>query len=283
MFAALTSLGVVVVVGYLWRRRKIRSREALLKPDFVKDKVYLVQFPVSPDVRSISPFSLKVETWLRLKGIPYENIYTLRFGRKGQIPYIELNGEQIPDSNVIIKRLAQHFNVKPDESFYPEQEALGHTVVRMIENHTCKGNFLWRYVNMGGEFIPRYFNWLTPRRLAVTKFFFDKSMRLSMYAHGIGRHSTEEINNFVCEDLHAISRLLGDKKYFFGEKLSETDCALFGHLAQFYYVNLSDFPMKNYLVGECPNLVSYIQRIREDIWPDWEEKCKADSMDNRMY
>ena len=76
---------------------------------------------------------------------------------------------------------------------------------------------------------------------------------------------------------------MGDKKYFFGEKLSETDCALFGHLAQFYYVNLSDFPMKNYLVGECPNLVSYIQRIREDIWPDWEEKCKADSMDNRMY
>ena len=83
--------------------------------------------------------SLKVETWLRLKGIPYENIYTLRFGRKGQIPYIELNGEQIPDSNVIIKRLAQHFNVKPDESFNPEQGALGHAVVRMIENHTCKG------------------------------------------------------------------------------------------------------------------------------------------------
>ena len=86
--------------------------------------------------------SLKVETWLRLKEIPYENIYTLRFGRKGQIPYVELNGEQIPDSNVIIKRLAQHFNVQPDESLTPEQEALGHTVVRMIENHTCKGEIL---------------------------------------------------------------------------------------------------------------------------------------------
>ena len=96
---------------------------------------------------SVRP-SLKVETWLRLKGIPYENIYTLRFGRKGQIPYIEMNGEQIPDSNVIIKRLAQHFNVKPDESFNPEQGALGHTVVRMIENHTCKGESDFLYVIM---------------------------------------------------------------------------------------------------------------------------------------
>ena len=33
------------------------------------------------------------------------------FSKKGQIPYIELNGEEIPDSNIIIKRLKQHFNV----------------------------------------------------------------------------------------------------------------------------------------------------------------------------
>ena len=28
----------------------------------------------------------------------------MKFGSKGQIPYIELNGEEIPDSNVIIAR-----------------------------------------------------------------------------------------------------------------------------------------------------------------------------------
>ena len=34
----------------------------------------------------------------------YENVFTMKFGSKGQIPYIELNGEEIPDSNIIISR-----------------------------------------------------------------------------------------------------------------------------------------------------------------------------------
>lgn len=79
----------------------------LRKPDYQQDMVYIVQFPVSPKIRTISPFALKLETWLRLKKIKYEPIYSLKFSQKGQIPYIELNGEQIPDSNQIIKTLEE--------------------------------------------------------------------------------------------------------------------------------------------------------------------------------
>ena len=65
----------------------------------------MVQFPVSPQMRTISPFALKLETYLRMNKVNYEPIYTLRFSKKGQIPYIELNGEQIADSNIIISEL----------------------------------------------------------------------------------------------------------------------------------------------------------------------------------
>ena len=75
----------------------------LRKPDYKKDMIYLVQFPVSPTIRSISPFALKLETYLRLKNVPYEPVYSQKSSIKGQSPYVELNGEQIPDSNVIIK------------------------------------------------------------------------------------------------------------------------------------------------------------------------------------
>ena len=77
----------------------------LQKPDFQKDIVYLVQFPISPTIRTISPFALKLETYLRLKKVPYECVYSFKFSKKGQIPYIELNGEQIADSNIIIQEL----------------------------------------------------------------------------------------------------------------------------------------------------------------------------------
>jgi len=274
---------VVVFIGGLWwlRSAKMKKKKLLIQ-NFEKDKVYLVQFPVSPDVRSISPFSLKVETWLKLRGIPYENVYTLKFGPKGQIPYVELNGEQIPDSNVIIARLTEHFKIT-GESLTPSQDALGHTIVRMVENHTCKGNFLWRYVNQGSEFLPRYFCWISPLRLAITKFMFRKGMPVRMYLDGIGRHSTAEINEFVCQDLKAISDLLGDKDYMLGDAMTTTDCSLFGHLAQFYYVKLRDFPLKDFLVNDCPNLVDYVKRIEAEFWPDWEHDCKQESMVNKFF
>ena len=42
----------------------------------------------------------------------YENVFTMKFGSKGQIPYIELNGEEIPDSNIIISRFVFIFYIR---------------------------------------------------------------------------------------------------------------------------------------------------------------------------
>lgn len=42
------------------------------KANFEKDIVYLYQFSRTPVLPSISPYCLKVETWLRLTGLKYE-------------------------------------------------------------------------------------------------------------------------------------------------------------------------------------------------------------------
>ena len=101
----LTSAFALAVYVYRKRVQKEKDKNRLQRPNWKKDKVYLVQFPVSPHIRSISPFSLKLETWIKLNKIDYENVYSIKFSKKGQIPYIELNGEQIADSNIIIPKL----------------------------------------------------------------------------------------------------------------------------------------------------------------------------------
>lgn len=99
--AVTTSAGA----AYLFFKPKKEPEIVLRKPDFKENIVYMVQFPASPYIRTISPFALKLETWLRLKNVPYEPVYSQKFSRKGQIPYIELNGQQYPDSNQIVQEL----------------------------------------------------------------------------------------------------------------------------------------------------------------------------------
>lgn len=42
------------------------------KTNYEKDVVYLYQFSRTPLLPSLSPYCLKVETWLRLAGVKYE-------------------------------------------------------------------------------------------------------------------------------------------------------------------------------------------------------------------
>ena len=120
---------LLFVIGiYYFKFRTKQKLIKLQKPFPQKDTVYLVQFPPSPKIRSISPFSLKLETYLRLKKVNYEPIYSLKFSEKGQIPYIELNGEQIADSNVIIKVLQERGIVEKDPQISEDQRAISHLI-----------------------------------------------------------------------------------------------------------------------------------------------------------
>ena len=116
--------------------------------------IYLCQFPCSPKMRSISPFAIKLETWLRLTGIQYTNVYTSTFSKSTkQIPYIELNGEELAETSVIIEKFKKIFQVDPDQMLNPKQRALGHSIKRMLESYTVKYAFYWRY----GRMMPRFY------------------------------------------------------------------------------------------------------------------------------
>lgn len=50
------------------------------KADFEKDIIYLYQFSRTPFLPSLSPYCLKVETWLRLAGLKYEvSFFSFKF------------------------------------------------------------------------------------------------------------------------------------------------------------------------------------------------------------
>jgi len=278
----LIGLLLVILVLLLVYRFKLRPTppKVLLKQDWEKDVVYLCQFPICPSVRSISPFALKLETWLRLTGIKYENIHTMKFSKKGQIPYIELNGEQIPDSNVIIQRLKEKFQVDPDKDISETDLAMGHAATVMMENHTAHIGFHYRY----GHHMENFLKTLKCAEYISAEHISAKAIkiwgrvqpfltRFRSYLHGIGRHENSDIWEMSFKDLAALSSWLGTKQYFHGSQPSTVDCMLFGHLAQFLFIDIG-FPQKTFMEAKCPNLVELVDRVKLQFWGDWDESIE---------
>ncbi|VDK72690.1 unnamed protein product [Litomosoides sigmodontis] len=77
-----------------------------------KDIVYLYQFSRASSSPNISPFCFKVETWLRANQLKHEVRSYWNFQPWDRyFPFVELNGEKISNSQLIVDRLQKHFNL----------------------------------------------------------------------------------------------------------------------------------------------------------------------------
>jgi len=55
--------------------------------------------------------------------------------KKGQLPFVELNGEEVADSTLIIQELSQRYEKHVDAHLTNEQKNISHAMIAMIENH----------------------------------------------------------------------------------------------------------------------------------------------------
>ncbi|KAL7011435.1 hypothetical protein ACKWTF_014265 [Chironomus riparius] len=256
----------------------------VFKQNFEKDVVYLYQFARTTSLPSLSPYVLKVETWLRLSGLKYENVdhkFKL-YSKKGQLPFVEVNGQQICDSSNIIKELSQKFEKDIDVGLNNEQKTISHAMISMVENHLTFVIMAWRAKNPG-EMVNGYkinFQQSLGSKIpnAILNFLFKVNYghRASkkVKAQGIGVHKPEEIVEMGKEDLKALSELLADKPFFFGDEPTLLDVVVFSSTAQIYFISDdAKYALKEFMVEQCANLVGHVSRIKERCYPDWDEIC----------
>ncbi|CAG0879610.1 unnamed protein product [Darwinula stevensoni] len=262
-------------------------KPAVHKEDYEEDVVYLYQFSRTPVIPSLSPFCLKVETWLRMAGLKYQNVdhkMKLR-SKKGQLPFVEFNGQEIADSALIIKELGKKFNkdLDTDAGLESTQKCTAHTTIAMIENHLFWVLYWWRSKNPGQLLKGSKFNLQQalgskmPNGLLsfVFKWKFRQGQK-RVRAHGLGVHTSKEIEEFGQSDLQVLSDLLGEKDFFFGDKPALLDVVAFSVLAQFLFFDKdTPFPLRTWLEENTPNLQAFVNRMKDRYYPDWDEMCKT--------
>uniref|UniRef100_A0A0P4W3M1 GST C-terminal domain-containing protein n=1 Tax=Scylla olivacea TaxID=85551 RepID=A0A0P4W3M1_SCYOL len=225
---------------------------------------------------SISPFVLKLLTFLRLAKIPYQLDHFEPLGESWLTPWVTMeDGEEVADSSVVVLELRQRRNLNLGSSLSAVEQAVARAFTVLVEDHLCWCLREWRIKMDGGrnlfEGARNPPSWYMRAGLRVYAWLRTNTL----WHQGVGRLPHLEVRKFAWRDLQALSDYLDEKSYLLGEEMNEVDCTVFAQMANILY-NYKRSPYHAMLTDEFPNLVSYVKRIKERLWPDWDA-CLASS------
>lgn len=211
---------------------------------------------------SMSPFCMKLECYLRMAEIPFETRPPdMRRAPKGKVPYVDLDGTLVGDSQLVIEALIAKYGDRLDHALSPQQRATARIVRRALEEATYFVGLYNRWADPAGFAIVRpVFGNILPKPLGLLLPFIRRRIVGSLHAQGLGRHTHDDIHAMGAADWSAISELLGDSPYFFGDRATSIDAVLFGFVTAatvFPY----DSPLRTH-VSSLGNLVAHRDRIR---------------------
>jgi glutathione S-transferase len=231
--------------------------------------IKLFQFPRLFGIPNLSPFCCKLETWLRIAGIPYEVVDTSnpRKGPKGKLPFIEDSGVRIPDTSRIIEHLVKTRGVDPDAHLDPTQRALALLVQRTLEEHYA---FVLAYTHLASDegmrhADDRFASLPTMARPLVARLL-RRAVNAILWKQGLLRHTHEEIVDAAVRDWRAVLAFKSDGPYFFGDKPSGTDAIVFGTLATTMLTPI-ETPIRDFLRAQ-PDCVAYAERMMARFYPE---------------
>lgn len=209
--------------------------------------------------RNVSPFTLKVETWLRLTGIPYETVVLRNPGKapKGKLPYIQDGEAVIADSSLIIEHLKQTRGVDPDAHLDPFERAEALAWQRLFEDHLYFVLEYSRWIDADGwrAVAPAYFGFLPPGVRMLVSELIRRRVGRDLRAQGLGRHSRDELYAMGRRDLEAIATFLEEGPFFFRDRPTTLDAVAYGSLANLLLVPV-ETELKQ-IALEFPNLRAF--------------------------
>ncbi|OWF54644.1 Failed axon connections-like [Mizuhopecten yessoensis] len=266
------AVGVAVLAGatlaVVWRGLGARQSNRKVYP---RGTIVIHQMGRGPHVPSLTPFAIKLETYFRMEGIPYQTEHNMyRASKKtGKIPFMIYNDEELPDSEFILEFLRKEKNFDLHKGLTDEQIGIGRAFQRMAEENTY-----WCFVIDRWVLDETNKAWETFNVSAIIRYLAKRGIRKQLYAQGMGRHTPEEIRHIMSDDLKALSHYIGSKKFLFGDKACKFDCAIFGILAEIRWASFGGFGTS--VIKEYPNLCDYCERMKATFWPDWEEMIQRD-------
>ena len=215
-----------------------------------------------------SPFVTKADVLLKISGVPFQSKFgSFRQAPKGKMPYIEDDGVKIGDSTLIRLHLEKKYSIDFDKQLSSTDKGVAWAVEKMLEDNLYWAIVHARWMN-DVNFAKGPANFFksipAPVRPVITGMI-RRKIRGNLHAHGLGRHSLNEIGELANRATDSLAAVIGDKPYLMGANKCGADATAFAFGAA-VLCPLFDTPIQMH-AAKHQNLVAYCERLRKEFYP----------------
>jgi glutathione S-transferase len=225
----------------------------------------LFSYPGLFGVADNNPYGLKVFAFLRLCGLAFrhEHILDASAAPRGQLPYLSDDAENIGDSDTIVAHLIRTRGLTIDNEITRRQHTLGLLLRRTLDDlYWVMSYSRWkdpRFWPLFRDALLREHPEISADALAAAQ---DYNFKRYHY-QGIGRFEPDGAYARGIADLDALSGIMAERDFIFGERPTSADAGLYGFVANIFYYDI-ETPLKAFVIGR-PNLVRHCRAIHERV------------------
>jgi glutathione S-transferase len=221
----------------------------------------LYSYPELFGVADNNPYGLKIFAFLKLTKLAFthEHIFDAKAAPRGQLPYIDDDGQHIGDSDTIIAHLIGKHHLTIDNALTRSQRDIDLMLRRTLDDLYWVMSFSrWkdpRFWPLFRDELLKTHASLTAEGLAAAQAYNFERYRYQ----GIGRYEPADVYKRGLADLQALADLVGNNGFLFGSHPSSADAGVYGFLANIHFYAI-DTPLREFMRTHH-NLVRHCEAI----------------------
>lgn len=227
----------------------------------------LVTLPPAFGLRNVSPFCLKIEMLLTALQLDFDTtaIQDPRKAPKGKLPYLDVDGRQLADSELIAEYLDELTGGKVYAGLSAAQKAQGFALARLTEDHLywIMVGSRWLDDAWWPNIVKDFFGFVPGFMRPLASGLARREVRKTYHLQGLGRHSLEEQRGFATRDLAALDASVPAQGFLFGERPGIFDFTIASLMAGVYDQQPASWVTP--LAQQYSNLQAYTERVQQAV------------------
>jgi glutathione S-transferase len=221
----------------------------------------LYSYPEMFGVADNNGYGLKVFAFLKLAGVAFthEHVFDASAAPRGQLPYIDDDGDIVGDSEAIIAHVTVRYRLSIDAALTPAQRTTNLLVTRMLDDlYWVMSYSRWK----DERFYPAFRDAFMAQHSRIDADGLDKARDYNAqryFFQGIGRYTPDQAYARGIADLRALADLISAGGYLHGADPTSIDAGIYGFVANIHFYPIAT-PLKT-AVSAHPNLVRHCEAI----------------------